>query len=294
MTAIRYLIGVDGGGTGCRARIRDASADNILGEGFGGPGNVRLGMDVAWSNILTAIDGALDVAGLGRAALSDCAVGLGLAGIVDSKSGAEAAAVGPRCAVVEAVSDAHVACLGAFDGQDGAILITGTGSAGHAVIGGCGVPMFGWGFEVGDRGSAAALGRSAITVAIDGHDGLAPTSAFTRAVLAAIGGARDRVINWITAARPRDYGSLAPLVLEFAAHGDPIALALVRQSAADLEAMMARLLELGSDRLCLVGGMADHISQWLSPWARSVIVPAAKDAVDGAILLARQAIGRPR
>jgi len=292
MTAVRYLIGVDGGGTGCRARIRDARSNDLLGEGAGGPGNIRLGLDVAWENMLASIDGALKAAGVSRTVLHESAIGLGLAGIVNPKGAAETIAAGPRFACAEAVSDAHIACLGAFDGKDGAILITGTGSAAHAVVKGRGIAMFGWGFEVDDKGSAAALGRAAITAALDGHDGLASSSAFTRAVFTAVGGTRAAIIDWVTRARPREYGLLAPLVMEHALHGDMTALALVRRSAHEVETMLARLVALGSERVCLVGGMADHISRWLSPWARSVLVDRAKDATEGAILLARRAMAR--
>jgi glucosamine kinase len=152
--------------------------------------------------------------------------------------------------------------------------------------------MFGWGFEVDDKGSAAALGRAAITSALDGHDGLAPDSSFTRAVFSSVGGTRAGAVDWITRARPRDYGTLAPQVMKFALSGDLIATSLVRQSASEVETMLSRLVELGSSQVCLVGGMADHIVSWLSPWAQSVIVPRDKDAMDGAILLASNAIKR--
>jgi glucosamine kinase len=289
MTQVHYLIGVDGGGTGCRARIRDARDGGLLGEGAAGPGNVRLGLDQAWSNIVAAIDGALAGAGMDRAAFSKSAVGLGLAGIVDEQGADETISAGPRFARAEAVSDAHTACLGAFGGRDGAILITGTGSAGHAVVNGRGTALFGWGFEVNDKGSAASLGRSAIAAALDDHDGLTSGSPMTHAVFAAIGGSRVAAIDWMSVARPREYGSLAPMVMEFASNGDPVARVLVRRSAGDIETMLARLISLGSERVCLVGGMADHISHWLTPWARSILVDRDADAMEGAILLARQA-----
>jgi hypothetical protein len=43
----RLFIGVDGGGTGCRARIEDAEG-RVLGTGIAGPAAVRLGM--IWSD----------------------------------------------------------------------------------------------------------------------------------------------------------------------------------------------------------------------------------------------------
>lgn len=280
-----WFIGLDGGGTGTRAQLRDAGGA-LLGTGQGGPGNIRLGLDVAWTNLDAAIDGALAQAGLGRDILGETRIGVGLAGIVDDASAAATVAAGPACAGITAVSDAHIACLGAFAGGDGAILIAGTGSAGYALVDGRATAIFGWGFEVDDKGSAASLGRSAITAALDGHDGLAPDTDFTRAVRQALGGANGPMVDWITAARPRDYGGIAPLVMNFAARGDAIARALVARSAAEVQAMMTRLAELGAPRICLVGGMADHIAPWLDPWAKGVLAPRMHDAADGAVLLA--------
>lgn len=47
------LLGIDGGGTSCRARIR-AGDGTILGEGRAGPANVRLGLDKAFAAVLAA------------------------------------------------------------------------------------------------------------------------------------------------------------------------------------------------------------------------------------------------
>ncbi|TIU08421.1 MAG: N-acetylglucosamine kinase, partial [Mesorhizobium sp.] len=43
-----YFLGVDGGGTGCRARIED-EAGTVLGQGLAGPATTRLGFDAAWA-----------------------------------------------------------------------------------------------------------------------------------------------------------------------------------------------------------------------------------------------------
>lgn len=291
MSDLLYFLGVDGGGTGCRARLR-APDGAMLGEGTGGPGNIRLGLEQAWGSILDAVDGAVQQAGLSRAIFPQTSIGLGLAGIVDDKTGAATIAAGPTFARARAVSDAHIACLGALGGRDGAILIIGTGSAGYAWLGGRGVPMFGWGFEVDDKGSAASLGRSAVRAAVDGRDGLESQTGLTLAILAALGETPGAIVDWITKARPRDYGGLAPMVMEHATTGDPVARRLIGRSVDDVEAMIARLRGIGAERICLVGGMAEHLSPWLSPWARGVLTNRERDAVEGAILLARSSDGK--
>ena len=58
------LLGVDGGGTSCRARIADLDG-TILGEGFAGSANPRTGLDSACNAIMQATRAAMDKAGLG-------------------------------------------------------------------------------------------------------------------------------------------------------------------------------------------------------------------------------------
>ncbi len=53
----RLFLGIDGGGSTTRARIRDDDG-NLLGEGKAGPGNARLG-DLAYAEILKACRAAL-------------------------------------------------------------------------------------------------------------------------------------------------------------------------------------------------------------------------------------------
>ena len=73
------FIGVDGGGTSCRARIRNA-AGTLRGEGSGGPANVRLDPALVMDSIVTATRAAVRAAGLAEGDLSRAHAGLGLAG----------------------------------------------------------------------------------------------------------------------------------------------------------------------------------------------------------------------
>ena len=70
------FIGIDGGGTQCRARIRDG-AGRLLGEGTGGPANLRLGPQVAMGSIVAAAKAAATAGGLNDSDLTRAAVGLG-------------------------------------------------------------------------------------------------------------------------------------------------------------------------------------------------------------------------
>ena len=282
---LQYFAGVDGGGTKCRVRLRDARGA-LLGEAEGGSGNVRLGLDLVWGNIVAALDDVLAQAGLDRADYGRISLGLGLAGISRADDARATIAAGPKFARCDAASDAHAACLGAFSGRDGGILISGTGSAAYAWVGGQSHQIGGWGFEVCDNGSAADLGRNAIREALMGYDGLAPDTEFTRALIQHFGGQPADVVHWVTSAKPRDYGSLAPMIMSHAEMGDIVAVDLVEKSARDLGRYIARLNEIGAHRVCLVGGMAPVFTPWLSSRARAILAEPEHDALEGAIMLA--------
>ena len=51
-----FFVGVDGGGTGCRARIADAEG-RVLGTGIAGPAALRLGLDRALGEVEKACRG---------------------------------------------------------------------------------------------------------------------------------------------------------------------------------------------------------------------------------------------
>jgi len=283
-----YIIGVDGGGTKCRLRLTDA-AGNLLGSGVDGAANIRLGLRQAWGNMLDAIDQALGEAGLGREIFPATAIGLGLAGVVNDLDIQRTIESGPSFGKAVVCSDAHAACLGAFDGHDGGIVICGTGSAAYAWVGGKSHIVGGWGFEVCDNGSSANLGREAIRAALRGHDDLLPATDFTRAVMSRFGGKPANIVEWVDTALPRDYGELAPLVMDFAGKGDPIAVGIAEQTAHDLGIYIDKLRRLGAPQVCLLGGLSGPIRPWMAPWTDNVLTSPSHDAVHGALIVASPA-----
>ncbi len=282
---LQLFAGVDGGGTKCRVRLRNASGE-LLGEAEGGPANIRLGLNMVWANILGTLDQALVQAGHTSGDWGKISIGLGLAGISSLEDSERTIKAGPRFGRCDASSDAHTACLGAFSGRDGGILISGTGSAAYAWVGQKSTQIGGWGFEVCDNGSAADLGRMAIRASLEGQDGLSPRTDFTRALIQHFGGHPAEIVHWVTTAKPRDYGTLAPLVMSFVNAGDAVAVSLVQRSADDLARYINRLHAIGAAKVCLVGGMAPVFLPWIDPQARTLLAEAEHDALEGGLLMA--------
>jgi glucosamine kinase len=184
-------------------------------------------------------------------------------------------------------SDARAACVGAHAGADGGIIIAGTGSVGWGLINGCDHRVGGWGFPVSDEGSGAWLGCEAVRRALWAHDGLIAWTDFLRTVYQQLGADPHAVVHWMGRARPRDFGNLAPIIVEFAESGDAVARQLMQAAALHIEGIALRLLGLGATRLCLMGGLASSIHPLLSDLVKNTIVQPKGDALDGALRLAR-------
>jgi glucosamine kinase len=280
------FLGIDGGGTKCRARLRDASG-TLLGEGTGGPSNIRLDPDLVWNSILTACREAIGRAGLQEADLRRIKAGMGAAGAGQESAVDRLLSRSHPFASFSIDTDAHIAWLGAFGGGDGAILIVGTGSCGYGGVGGQRHYVGGWGYEISDEGSGAAIGREVLRRAIWAYDGRIPSTPLSNVILAEFGDDPEALVDWVGKARPSDYAGYAPLVLEHAVRRDPLGMELIGNAAVEMARIATRLLDLGAPALCLFGGLAEPLRPWLAPPLQQAIVPPAADALDGAILLGR-------
>ena len=280
--------GVDGGGTGCRARIEDA-AGRVLGTGLAGPASLRFGVECAVAEVEKACRAALADAGLDSDALAAVHVAAGLAGI-GRKGVAEqlAARTHPYRSVIYA-HDATVACLGAHGAREGGIVIVGTGSIGFAVVGGREVRVGGYGFPISDEGSGADLGLHAIRLALRAYDQRAVGTSLTREVMMRFHNDPSEAISWMDRATATDYATFAPLVMRHADAGDSVARRIVRDAAEQIDELVRRLTECGAARVALLGGLASPMQPWLAPDVQRRLVPIEGDAVDGALHLARRA-----
>lgn len=286
------FLGIDGGGSGCRARLADHTGRR-LGEGAGGPANITTDGAAAARSILDAALGAIRAAGLGEADLGRIRAGFGMAG---GNAPSEAAALAAHpfpFRSVRVASDAEIAVLGAHRGGEGGILILGTGSQGACIVSGRTLTVGGWGFALSDTGSGAILGRAAARRALLGHEGVEPPSPFTDAVMARFDASPPVMLAWALKAIPRDWGALAPLVFDHAARGDPVASALLESAIVDVERLLDRLVALGARRIALMGGMANAYRPLLPARLADVLVEPAGDALDGALALAGLAEPQP-
>ncbi len=281
------LLGIDGGGTKCRGRLSSLAGDT-LSEAETGPANLRLGLDRSFSAVAEAVAQCLEKAQLSLHNQSRIVACLALAGASEPShfTAAEARRHPFRATII--TTDAHAACVGAHGDGDGGIIVAGTGTIGWAVLKGRSYRVGGWGLPVSDEGSGAWLGCEALRRTLWAYDHRIPWSNLLRLLFEEFGSDPHILVRWVATASPGDFASLAPQIVKEAEQGDPTAVDLLREAAAHIDALAARLIGIGVIRLALVGGLAPFLGSRLSESTRSYLVPPAGDALQGALVLARR------
>lgn len=222
-----FVVGLDAGGTSTRALVLDLDGTR-LGAGVAGGANPNsLPPALAATHVRQALTAALD-------GLNPARVEAGVLGMAGSSKVLSDPAVGElfeaawsdaglRCPL-RVVTDCEAAFASGSDTPDGTVVVAGTGSIAariedHALVSTSG----GYGWLLGDEGSAFWLGREAVRATLlalerDEPDGL--TAAVLRQAGVPEGPPRDRWRRLITAANaapPVDLAGYAPLVTAHAA-----------------------------------------------------------------------------
>ncbi|MEM6305072.1 MAG: BadF/BadG/BcrA/BcrD ATPase family protein [Pseudomonadota bacterium] len=280
------LIGVDGGGSGCRVAVGMAQA-GVLAEAQGGPANVSTDFDASVANIMHTVLEALAEAGLGEVDLSHAIAHLGLAGADLPQTQAQTAAMFPfgRTAVS---GDRETTVAGVLGAVDGFVVALGTGTILARQQSGQIRTVGGWGFQLSDQASGAWLGRALMTATLSAAEHVEPGSALTREIAAEMGGVRG-IFDWSATARPADYAALAPRIFAAATAQDPVAHGLLEAGATYIENGLTALRFTPGAPLSLTGGVGPHYAPYLPPTLTAHLVEPKGNALAGAFHLARTA-----
>ena len=277
-------IGIDGGGTSCRAAVADRNG-NVIGRGKSGPANILSDLENSLLNIVESTRQALGDAGLNAEDLSSVVSVVGVAGanVMDYGERIERAL---PFAEGRVVTDALISLQGALGDADGIVGAFGTGSVYNARRDGRLRGIGGWGFVVGDQASGARLGRDLMERSLLAHDGVRPASPITEAILAEYGNDPERIVEYAHTARPKDFARYAPIVFEHATRGDVVAAGIVSDAATAIGESLEALLWSECPSICLLGGLAEAYEPWLSERYRSRLARPKNDAQQGAVELA--------
>ena len=291
MDARTLLLGVDGGGTRCRALLSTASGEKLA-EATAGPANIRFGIEQSFASVLQATTQCLAEASLSPQDFGRIIACLALAGASEPSDLAVAQAYKHPFRKAVFVTDAQAACVGAHGDRDGGIIIIGTGSCGWAEVKGRHCRVGGWGWPISDEGSGAWLGSEALRRTLWAHDGRIPWTGLLTSLFVKFQSDPHAIVRWMTGAAPRDYGAFAPALIDHAKCNDPVASELVQLAAGHIDALAARLVAFGTDRIALAGGLAGPIEPWLADITRGYLFAPLGSAVDGAWQLAKAAAER--
>ena len=278
------FLGVDGGGTGCRAAVADA-AGRVLGRGRSASANIVTDANRAQDNILHAAQAALDDAGA-SAQLGDLVAVLGIAG-ANLPERAARLSEGLPFAVIRLETDAMIAARGALGDADGVVASLGTGSVFAAQRTGAMQMAGGWGFVLGDQGSGARMGRDLLELALLAHDGLEPLTPLLLAVVAEAGGP-EALVAFAQAASPADFARFAPRILEAAEQGDTAAAGILATGEAAVAAAITHLLDGDDLPVCFLGGLGRAYEKRLSVRFGGLVRAPLGTPLDGALAMARE------
>ncbi|KQV82819.1 BadF/BadG/BcrA/BcrD ATPase family protein [Rhizobium sp. Root1220] len=277
-------IGIDGGGSSCRAAVIDASG-RVHGRGTAGPANILSDIDNSLINIVSSARNALADAGLSPETVSRISALVGVAGanVGDYGRRIELALPFARCRVV---TDASTALQGALGDSDGIIGAFGTGSVYNARRKGTLRGIGGWGLVVGDQASGARLGRDLLENALLAHDRVRSSSPLTERLMAEYDNDPERVVEFAHVSRPKDFARYAPLVFEYAANNDPVASGIVQNAARSICESLDALLWAECPAICLLGGLAAAYRPWIAEHHRVLLREPKGDVLQGATDLA--------
>jgi glucosamine kinase len=235
------ILGIDGGGTRTRASL--VAADEVLAYAESGSiKRLRVGAETAETNLRALLKDVFDQAGSARVVAACCGVAsASMPGITEwitsvfNDFGIERS---------EIVGDEVIALDAAFQGGPGILQIAGTGSntVGRAPDGSR-ENAGGWSSRLGDEGSGYWIGINAVRRALIAYDREQPTQVLEKVGETWGTPTIDELINVGDGTPAPDFAALAPLIDELAEAGDPVALDVVRQAAADLVAFVLLVRE---------------------------------------------------
>ncbi|MCD6058832.1 MAG: putative N-acetylglucosamine kinase [Thermomicrobiales bacterium] len=308
------LVAVDGGQTATKAVVAELDG-TVLAAGrggasdhFHGPGGIEKNRTAIHEAVASALSAArADPAQVGS-------IGLGLTGAPSGRYRGNVAESIVReivpAATITIVPDYVTNLAGASGGEPGVVLIAGGGSIAYGVTAeGREALAGGFGYLLGDEGSAFDIGLAAISAACRAEDRRGESTSLRQTVLAHFGiaGIREipRVVYEAGFARER-IALLAPAVAAAAREGDEQALRILARAGHELATtalgVVRQLFQPGDAvGVYLTGGVFNAGAPLVDPFHAALHEgwPAAKarsprfPPVVGGLILAARAIGQP-
>jgi glucosamine kinase len=305
---VAYYLGIDGGGTKTTCAVGNES--QLLAIATAGPSNiVRVGESQARQSLQQSVRQACASAGIAPAEVSRTCVGGSGAGRPELAKIVRSFLAEILPTPIDVVGDIQIALEAAFGKGPGVIVIAGTGSIAYGRNQqGTTARAGGWGFAIGDEGSAHWIGRAAVSAILHASDlsdessGPPATSPFAAALFKVWG-----VTSFADLARAAnsipspDFAALFPAV---AASSDDLASHMLSDAGWELAQVAAIVIRrlfardhVASVPVAMIGGVFRHAplvrqvfyNELLKLEPRAEVNPQVVEPVEGALRMARRA-----
>ena len=229
------ILSIDGGATKTCSILFDENTEKVIGVGISGPSNfTTVPEETAVNDIEHTLRQIRKNSGVNPTESSHIIAGL--AGIGDSS---ETTKIGTSMIKrmmgrtdVDVVNDGFVAYKMANLFEDGVVFAPGTGSVGYVQKDGVLNRVGGWGWFMGDEGSASWIGREAVRIAQRQSDGILKGNEFIELVENHFLGDFREIMGVLERERnKRQVALLSRRVIEMAYEGNEYALKIVNEAA---------------------------------------------------------------
>lgn len=229
------ILAVDGGATKTEAIVFD---NEVLGVGVAGSGNYHIaGVNSAAENTRHAVDQAFHMAGVTWDQVDNALYGFaGAESSITSRKTVEGfLASVHKHGMYSLFNDGVPAYFLSTLGRRGVVAVAGTGSVIQARDGEKRLRVGGWGWVMGDEGSAFYIGRRALQAATKSFDQRAPSTSLVNAIEKKMNlGFREAIAVFQENFSILQIASLAPIVTKEAGNGDEVAKAICVEAGHDL------------------------------------------------------------
>jgi glucosamine kinase len=304
---VPYYLGIDGGGTKTTCALGDES--HVLATVTAGPSNVvRVGEQRTRESLHDAVRRACVAAGIAPAQVACTCIGASGAARPEITSVVRSALAEVVSGTLLVVSDMETSLDAAFDTGPGVIVIGGTGSSAYGRNPqGMTAHAGGWGFAIGDEGSAHWVGREAVRCALRASDETGDNHAeFAAALCAAwrVDSLSDLALT-ASSVPPPDFAALFPIV---AANTDETASDIQSRAGKELARIAAIVIgrlfpahETDAVPVAMIGGVFRHAPVVRESFynelrqfdGRVELNREVVEPVDGALGMARRAVQKP-
>ena len=299
-----YFLGIDGGGTKTTCAVGDET--RVLATATAGPSNiVRVGEEQARESLRRAVRQACAAAGITTQEVARTCVGGAGAARPELAEVVRGMLAEILSTPIDVVGDMQIALEAAFDTGPGVIVIAGTGSIAYGRDQrGKTLRAGGWGFAIGDEGSAHWIGREVVGAVLRESDrnqkGLAESS-LVKGLFKTWGvGSFLDLARAANSVPPPDFAALFPAV---ACCQDEIGRQVLREAGRELALIASVVIRqlFGKNEtivpVAMTGGVFRHAeivrqvfyNELRKAEPRVQVNPVVVDPVEGALRMARRA-----